>query len=193
MNYIDTEKDNAIMLGSGYFYALPAKEFVAGTTEEDVSAMDEIGYIKESATFTRTHDSIDVRSANYGIVESFAANYETTFETGIISYSASNVSKYLTGHDIVTNDDGTKTTSYFCENNVVPNVALVFVGSDESTGKSIKIVMPKCKWTGDYQLDFNNDDPVELDYSFKCLNTTLPNGKVGAAYIIEETTSTDES
>lgn len=160
MNYINTEKDSVLM-GSGYLYAIESNKF--DTENIDVSAMAEIGYISESATFTRTHDAKEINSANYGLIELVNGNYTTTFDTGIISYKA--------------------------EADKIPSVALVFVGEDEDTGNSFKLVMPKCKWVGDYELDFNNDNPVELNYNFRCLNVTMPNGKVGAAWL-EETAGT---
>lgn len=188
MNYINTEKDSVLM-GSGYLYAIESNKFDAENI--DVSAMAEIGYISESATFTRTHDAKEINSANYGPIELVNGNYTTTFDTGIISYKAENVSRFLTGSSVVT--AGNKKTTYFAEGDKIPSVALVFVGEDEDTGDSFKLVMPKCKWVGDYELEFNNDNPVELNYNFRCLNVTMPNGKVGAAWLEETAGTTNEA
>ena len=98
----------------------------------------------------------------------------------------------MTGDDYVAgtaaNNKVTNKT-YFIEGAKTPAIALVFVGKDEDSGEEIKLIMPKCKWQGEYKLDFNNDNPVEINYSFKCFNVTLPNNKIGAAWL-EETTAT---
>lgn len=186
MNYINTEKDSVLM-GSGYLYAIESKTFDAESF--DVSEMVEIGYIKENAVFRRTHEAKEINSANYGLIEFINGNYTTEFETGIISYKAENVARFLTGSTIVNSDK--KKITYFSENDKIPTIALVFVGKDEDTGEEIMLVMPKCKWCGDYELDFNNDDPIELNYNFRCLNVTMPNGKIGAAWLVETTTATE--
>lgn len=182
MNYLNTEKDSVLM-GSGYLYAIEYADFDASNV--DTSAMVEIGYIKENAVFKRTHESVEINSANYGLVDTVNSRYTTTFDTGIISYKAENVSRFLTGSKVVTSTN--KKTTYFAENDRIPAIALVFVGTDEETGNEIMLVMPKCKWQGDYELDFNNDNPVELNYGFRCLNVTMPNGKIGPAWFVEKT------
>ena len=188
MNYLNTEKDS-VLLGSGYLYAVKAADFDAA--DIDVTKMTEIGYISDSARFNRTHESRDIESANYGTVDTINGKYNTTFETGVISYSAENVAQFLTGDSVV---DGTnQKTTYFAETSKSPAVALVFKGEDEDTGNGFMLVMPKCKWVGDYTLDFNNDNPVELNYNFKCLNVTMPNGKNGAGWLVETTTPADTS
>lgn len=196
MNYLNTEKDSVLM-GSGYLYAVAAGSFDA--TDIDTTAMTEIGYIKDSAKFTRTHDQKEINSANYGTVEILNGKYTTTFETGVISYNAANVANFLTGDSVVTATPATsgttttnKKTTYYGEGSKSPAVALVFVGEDEDTGNSFMLVMPKCKWIGDYVLDFNNDNPVEMNYNFRCLNTTMPNGKIGAGWLVESSVTTSE-
>lgn len=175
---IKTEKDS-VLIGSGFLYAIEADKFTPETTKED---MTEIGYIKDSATFKRSHESKEITSANYGMIEIVNGVYTTEFATNIISYKAENVAKFLTGSKVVVDEEkGTKTT-YFAEADKIPAIALVFVGEDES----FELVMPKCKWQGEYELDFNTDDPVELNYDFRCVNVTLPNGKVGSAYMVEQ-------
>lgn len=182
MNYITTEKDSVLM-GSGYLYACAASEFTPNAI--DTSSMTEIGYIKDNAVFRRTHEAQEITSANYGLVEMVNGNYTTEFDTGIISYKAENVSRFLTGSSVVADSEHHKKTTYFAEGDKIPSVALVFVGNDENSGNEFMLVMPKTKWIGEYELDFNNDDPVELDYHFKCMNVTMPNGKVGAAWLVE--------
>ena len=187
-NILSTEKDT-VMMGSGYLYAIEAAQFTANM---DVADMVEIGYIQdgESATFTRTHEMQDINSANYGLVDSVVSRYTTEFDTSVISYKAENVSRFLTGSRVVTNSDGKRKTLYYCEGDKIPNVALAFVTEDEDNGKKVTFYMPKCKWIGDYEVAFSQENPVALNYHFTCLNTTLPNGKVGAAYHVEEDTST---
>lgn len=191
MNYLNTDKDS-VMMGSGYLYATEAATFDMSSI--DTSAMTEIGYIKDSAKFTRSHDAKVITSANYGDITTVNGKYESTFDTNVISYKAENVARFLTGDSVVagtpTTANGVTTstkTTYFAESSQSPAIALVFVGMDENTGNEIMLVMPKCKWQGEYTLDFNNDNPIEVNYNFKCFNVTLPNGKVGAAYLVETT------
>ena len=191
MTILNEDKD-AVLIGSGYLYAVEAADF--DISDVDTDDMSEIGYIKDSATFKRTHESKDIESANYGVVDTFNSKYTTTFDTGIISYNAANVAKFLTGDDFVAGTPSTANgittttkTTYFTEASKSPAVALVFVVEDEETGSEIKLIMPKCRWQGEYTLDFNNDNPIETNYSFKCFNTTLPNSKIGAAWLVETT------
>lgn len=196
MQVLNTEKDS-VLIGSGYLYAIESSEFVKDPI--NISDMVEIGYIKDSAKFTRTHEQKDIESANYGTIDSINGKYTTTFDTGIISYNANNVARFLTGDRIVAaadNQGGSTKTTFYAESSKTPSVALVFVGDDtdeNDVGAKFTLVMPKCKWQGEYALDFNNDNPVELNYSFKCLNTTMPNNQIGAAWLIEERKTTVQS
>lgn len=180
MKFFETE-NGSVAVGSGYLYATLAKDF---TEEYSLETMDDLGYIKEgeSAKLTSEPDIGEVNSANKGAVGSYVKKYTTTFETGIISYNPTTVAKYLTGSDIVDVTVGKKKGKRTFGNIDAqrPEIALVFVGVDESTGEETRLVMPKCVWTAVYELEFNTDDPVALNYSFKCLDTKLPNGKVGS-------------
>ena len=182
MEILNPGKDS-VLIGSGFLYAALATSF--DMTDVDVSEMTEIGYIKDSATFTRTHESKDIETANYGVVDTYNHKYTTTFETGIISYNAHNVAQFLTGDNYVAgtaaNNKVTNKT-YFIEGAKTPAIALVFVGKDEDSGEEMKLILPRCKWQGEYNLDFNNDNPIEINYSFKVLNTTLSNNKFGAGW-----------
>ena len=189
---IYTDSKGSEILGSGYLYAIEAKDFTVSATI-DLSEMVEIGYIKDSAKFTRKHETKTITSANYGDITTLNGKYETTFDTNIISYNAENVARFLTGDSVVngtpTTSNGVTTTTkttYFTESSQSPEVALVFVGRDTS-GNELSLAMPKCKWQGEYILDFNNDNPIETNYNFKCFNTTLSNGKIGAAELVETT------
>ena len=57
MEILNPGKDS-VLIGSGFLYAALATSF--DMTDVDVSEMTEIGYIKDSATFTRTHESKDI-------------------------------------------------------------------------------------------------------------------------------------
>lgn len=186
--HIAQEEKDSVLIGSGYLYAIEAKDF---TPDMDVSDMVEVGYIKENASFKRTSDAVEINSANYGLVDVFNGKYTTEFETGVISYNANNVARFLTGSSVVETDTTARRT-YFGEKDQRPKVALLFLGTDEDTGEEIRLVMPRCIWVGEYTLDFNNDDPIELNYHFKCLNVKMPNGKIGAAWLDEKKTATAE-
>ena len=174
------------MIGSGYLYACAAADFDGANY--DVETMDELGYIKENAVFSREPEAKVVTSANYGDVKNFISKYNTTFETGIFSYNPDKIKKF-SGNQVVTADtaDARKRTTYMGEKDQRPDVALVFVGEDEDTGEEFRLVMPKAQWTSAFELDFNNDDPVTLNYVFGLNNTRMPNGKIGAAWIDEIT------
>lgn len=176
----------SLPIGVGYLYATLADSF--DMSDVDVSDMTELGFIKDKAVFKRTHESKDIETANYGVVDTYNYKYTTTFDTGIISYDAHNVAQFMTGDTYVagTAANGKVTNkTFFVEGAQPPTIALVYVGKDLDTNEEIKIIMPKCKWVGEYTLDFNNDNPIELNYSFKCFNTTLSNGQTGAAWLEE--------
>lgn len=190
---IYTDEKGSTVLGSGFLYAIESKNFTISNTI-DLSEMVEIGYIKDSAKFTRTHETKTITSANYGDITTLNGKYETTFDTNIISYNAENVARFLTGDKVVTGtpttSDGVTTTTkttYFVESSQSPEIALVFVGKDKNSGDELALAMPKCKWQGEYVLDFNNDNPIETNYSFKCFNTILSNGELGAGQLVETT------
>jgi len=181
MKFITTDKDG-VLIGSGYLYACNAKDFDG--TNYDLEEMDELGYIKENAVFAREPEAKTITSANYGDVTNFISKYNTTFETGIFSYNPEKIKKF-SGNKVVTADesDARKKTTYMGEKDQRPAVALVFVGEDEDTGEEFRLVMPKAQWTSAFELDFNNDDPVTLNYTFGLNNVRMPNGDIGAAWI----------
>lgn len=180
MEFRNTQYDRGLM-GCGNLYAIEASKF--NMEKPDVTQMVHLGFISEGATFTRTHESTPVMSANLGQAWVHASAYSTVFDTNIFSYSASNISRFLTGAKCVKTDTGCVT--YFATTDTVPETALVFLGHDDDTNNEFMLVMPRCSWQGDYELDFNDDDPVALNYQFACLDVTMPNGKTGAAWIVE--------
>lgn len=186
MNYImqilNTDK-KSVLMGSGYLYAVESKDFDAANY--NVNDMVEIGYIQENAVLRRTTEAKEITSANYGTVAVLNGAYTNEFETGIISYDAENVSRFLTGSQVTTVDGNIKRT-YFCESDKHPTISLIFKGIDEDTQDEFIVVMPRAVWVGDYELDFNNDNPISLNYLFKLLNSQLPNGKNGAFFIDEK-------
>lgn len=183
MQILNTDK-KSVLMGSGYLYAVESKNF--DTENYDVDDMVEIGYIQENAVLRRTTEAKEITSANYGTVAVLNGAYTNEFETGIISYDADNVSRFLTGSQVTTVDGNIKRT-YFCESDKHPTISLIFKGIDEDTQDEFIVVMPRAVWVGDYELDFNNDNPISLNYLFKLLNSKLPNGKNGAFFIDEKT------
>ena len=180
MRIFDKAENGNVLIGSGYLYACAASAF--DPSDFDVADMDDLGYIEDSAVFRRSSSKTELKSANKGVVGVFQHDYVTEFETGIISYVANHVANYLTGSQVTSSGD--KVYTYFCESDNSPEIALVFVGTDEQSGDTFTLVMPKCVWNADsLELDFNNDNPVSINFAFKCLNVTLPNGKIGAAFI----------
>lgn len=191
---IFADAKGSINIGSGKLYAIEAEDYATAIDDTaksvDVSAMTEIGCITGSATLTRTSTSSDIVSANYGKRVTYKHDYVTEFDTDVISYIPANVARFMTGSDTETITDGIIT--YFGEDDQSPDVTLVFVADDDKTGKKFTIVMPKANWIGDYTLDFNNDNPIALDFHFGCANVTLPNGKVGSAWVINSADEEEE-
>ena len=180
--------DGKFAMGSGYLFAIEADNFARENF--DIDEMVEIGYIQDSAKFKHTQEVKEVNTANYGTVKVLGGQATSTFETGIISYNVENVARFLTGNSVTTNNG--KKITYGTTKYQRPEVALVFA-SDKSDADYF-LVMPKCVWVGDYELDFNNDNPVAFNYNFRCLDVTMPNGEIGSYWEItsddtEETTS----
>lgn len=180
---------DTVAIGSGFLYAITLDdanfETAIDTTNKtvDVTKMTEMGYISGNATLTRTASTQDIMSANYGKVKSYKHTYNTEFATSIISYNAKNVANFMTGAETEDGENG-EVYTYFGEDDQSPEIALVFVADDAKTGVKFTIVMPKASWIGDYLLDFNNDNPIALDFKFGCNNVTLPNGKTGSFWTI---------
>ena len=179
-----------VVIGSGYLYAIEAEDFsgVLGTDGKtpDTTQMVEIGYISGSGTFNTTSEMKEIPSANYGTVVRYKYNQKTDFDTDIISYIPENVALFMTGSETEETEDGIIT--YFCEDDQSPDIALVFDYTDARTGKKGMKIMPKANWVGDLTLDFNNDNPVALDFHFSAVSTELPNGKIGTIYSIDPKT-----
>lgn len=179
--------DGVFAKGSGYLFAIEAANFQRDNF--DLDDMVEIGYIRESATFKHTQETQEVTTANYGTIAVLGGNAESTFETGIITYNANNVAKFLTGNSIVKSNG--KNITYGSTKYQRPEVALVFVS--DKTDPDYTLVMPKCVWIGDYELDFNNDNPIEFNYNFKCLDVTMPNGEIGSYWEITKAETENET
>lgn len=176
MHIVDTEKDKYI-IGSGYLYAIEAKDF---TEDMDVANMVEIGWIKENAVFTHDTEMVEISAANSdGLIDVIPGKTTTEFDTGIISYNPENVRRFLLGD--CGGVEGDQDITHFGRFRR-PRVALVFVGTDES-GAELRLVMPRCVWVGKYELNFNNNDPIETNYHFKCLRYKRTNGKTCSAYL----------
>ena len=177
MHIIETEKGYTPM-GSGYLYAIEAKTF---TEEMDVENMVEIGWLKDSAKFTHSTEMKKISAANSDGAIAYVPGASTTeFDTSIISYNPENVRRFLLGGKGDTTEG--YDTTYF-SNYRRPEVALIFVGTDASNGKEVKLVMPRCVWVGTYELNFNNDDPIETNYHFECLRYKRSNGETCTAYL----------
>lgn len=181
MKYIKTEKD-VVAMGSGDLYLIEAKDFDMRKIP-DVSNMVNIGYIKDSATFTIETERLTIATANRGIVARPTVDAKTTFDTNIISYVPENVARFLTGYNTET-EDGYITT-YQDREADSPYVALVFCCKDKDSGKDAYFVMPKCQFDGDIELAFSKDEPVSLNYHFEGLSVTLPDGSTGSFYTSE--------
>lgn len=181
MNILKEEKGE-VMIGSGLLYAQLASEF--DCTNFNLTDMTEMGYIQDNAVFNREREYKDIETANYGTVDTIGGKTTTTFNTNIISYNAQNVAKFMTGAKVI--DNNGKRITYYVTGAKVPTIALVFVGTDEDSGKEFMLVMPKCKWNSNLTLDFNNENPVALDFAYKCLTTTL------GTYIDEDDNNTEK-
>lgn len=177
MRIFNTENGFA-PVGSGYLYAALAKDF---TEDYSLDDMDDLGYIKDGESFKLTSTPIinKYKSANKGAVGTVVTGYDTSCETGIISFNPAYVAKYLTGGDVEQVTVGTKkgTRLYGNSDAQRPEVFLVFVGTDKTTGQEARIVMPKCVWTSDFELEFNAEDITALNYGFDCLDVTLSDGR----------------
>lgn len=173
MRIFELENDSFAPVGSGYLYAMLAKDF---TEDYNLDEMDDLGYIKDGESFkiTSTPTMNKYKSANKGSVGSLVTGYDTSCETGIISFNPVYVSKYLTGTDIKNVTVGEKNGKRIYGNSDAqrPEVALVFVGADKS-GAEIRLVMPKCVWNSDFELEFNAEDITALNYGFDCHDVVL--------------------
>lgn len=168
-------------VGCGHLYGMPAKDFKAGETT--YTNMAEIGYITEDgATFRRSGESTPITTANYGQIASFVSGYETEFETSTISLTKENMTLYTTGSETVDNEDGTYTI-YGSEEDAPANLALCFRGEDKE-GTKFELYMPNAVWVPELEMVFDAENPVALNMTFTCCNTTLGNGKTGSYYII---------
>lgn len=168
-------------VGCGYLYGMPVKDFKVGKTT--YKEMTEIGYISDDgATFRRTGEMTAISTASDGIVGYFPSGYETEFETSTISLTKDNMTLYTTGSETVDNEDGTYTI-YGCEDDVPANLALCFRGEDKS-GTKFELYMPNATWSPDLEMVFDAENPIALNMTFSCGNTSLGNGKTGSYYIV---------
>ena len=167
-------------VGCGHLYAMPVKDFKVGETT--YTQMAEIGYIAEDgATFRRTGESTPITSASDGQIATFVSGYETEFETSTIALTKENMTLYTSGSEVVDNEDGTYTI-YGCEDDAPANLALCFRG--ENNGIKFELYMPNATWIPELEMVFDAENPIALNMTFSCSNTTLGNGKQGSYYIV---------
>lgn len=170
-----------VAVGCGHLYGMPVKDFKVGETTYE--QMAEIGYITEDgATFRRTGEMTPVNTASDGIVAYFPTGYETEFETSTISLTKENMTLYTTGSETVENVNGTYTI-YGCEDDTPANLALCFRGEDKG-GTKFELYMPNATWVPELEMVFDAENPIALNMTFSCGNTSLGNGKTGSYYII---------
>jgi len=184
LNYI-TADSKSVVIGSGELYAI---KHTAGMNYGTVTteSMTDLGFIQANAVLKAKAETKDLVGANCGIVGTVPLSKEVTFETGIMEWNLDNVSKFLTGSDYsVVVETGVK-KFYYGDADKAPDVMLRFVAEDEATGKRITVDIYKCNFSGELSLDFNNDDPITFDYSFKVLSTIMPNTKRGYFLVTEE-------
>ena len=176
MNYVSNNlksgDKSGVVVGSGYLYACIADEIADryNLTAEDLEKFDEIGYIEADAVLTANATSVDLSTANYGKIGKIYSDKKVSFVTGIISWNLEHISKYLTGSEYETTEDG-KTRFYYGVDDRAPRVCLRFVSEDDREGKKIVIVMPLAQFQGELEMNFNADNPVSFNYAFDLMST----------------------
>lgn len=169
-----TARHDPVKLGSGYLYAIEAKDF--DMANYDVDEMVEMGYIQGEATINIERDVLRIPTANYGQVASYNKGSTVTFDTNIISYRPENVARFLTGYKRV---EGTTYTDEFAADKAQsPIIALVFREEDKMTDH----IFPSAQWSGEYNMVFSSDNPIAFNYHFDAMNVDFPNGESGAYF-----------
>lgn len=184
LNYV-TSDGKSVLLGSGELYAMKHTSGMDYSTVTTAS-MTDLGFIEKDATLKAAIETVDLESANDGILATLPKKKTVTFETGIMEWNLKNVSDFLTGSSYLLDaTTGTK-KFYYGDADKAPDVMLRFVSEDETAGKRITVDIYKCNFNGDLEMAFSNDDPVTFDYNFKVLSTIMPNTKQGYFLVTEE-------
>lgn len=185
-NSLRSGDNSSVVVGSGYLYAAKHSDIKNpyAITPAEREAMTEIGYIEAKAVLNAAAETTDISTANYGKIGKISGQKEVSFTTGILSWSLENVSKFLTGSKYVETETGKR--YYYGHGDQIPAVCLLFVSDDDTTGKSISIVMPKAFFQGELELDFNNDNPVSFNYAFDLMSTVNAADKKSYYFYIDE-------
>lgn len=192
-------------LGSGELYICFADDFDVGTmttgaadsdgwrtfTESEaptaIANMECMGYIQDDVTLHLDQSSIDIDTANHGVIDTIITAEGGTFSTNMISFDPEITAKYLTGHNVFTNtvaaasgQAGTKTMRIEANLDAVrPEVALVFVLEDKTTNRKITHYIPRAKWIGEVNVIYSKSNPTATDFTFKMLASKMPSGSDG--------------
>ena len=179
MKFLNLEK-GPVGVGCGKLYGMPVADFVVGETT--YADMTEIGYITEDgATFSRSADTHDIVTANYGVIATVNGVYTTEFDTGIISLNRDNLTIFSTGSEVEENEDGSYRI-YGSESDKPAELALC-ISCTEVGGGKFDLYMPRATWVPELEWNFTGENPLALNMHYKCNNVTLPNGKAGSYYL----------
>lgn len=180
MKFLNLDK-GSVGVGCGYLYGMPVSEFKVGETT--YADMTEIGYISEDgATFTRSAEAKDITTANYGVIATTNGAYTTEFDTGVISLNKDNLTTFTTGSEVEELEDGSYRI-YGAESDKPAEIALCFSCTELGENEKFDLYMPRATWIPELEWTFDSENPLALNMHYKCVNTTLPNGKQGSYYL----------
>lgn len=172
-NYFQNDTDN-VVIGSGELYTCIFNKDKL-VDQMDAGEMKCIGYIKDTAEIKAEFEKQGFYINSHQKIRQSLVNIKNVeFSTDIISFDMENTALFLAG---IYENNIYKLTS----KRTLPQLCLKFVSTDETAGKQIIINMYHAEWNGEFNFKFDNDNPVEFDYTF-----TLFNDVNGAYFSIEE-------
>lgn len=160
-----TLTSDPIILGSGELYLGKVAE---GATDAVIdAALSNVGYIESGATLNYKPTTKDIETANRGTIMSYITKEDVSFKTGIISWKIENLA--LLAPATVTTDATKKTKKVVVGGKgSLPVNYLRFVHTKDD-GKKLIVNIYKTQQTSGFELNFDKEKPLSLNYEFKAL------------------------
>jgi len=160
------QPSDPIILGSGELYLMMAKDIVdlEELTEDEELELVNIGAIESGATIDISNTTMDLKSANRGLLARIKTGTEVRFNTGIMTWQLENISKFLTGSKYHEDENGKK--MIIGKDDHSPSVYLRFVHQKRDGSGELIVNMYKAVFDGDLNFVFDTENPTTVNYEF---------------------------
>lgn len=166
------QEADPILVGSGELYLGRVDDPENATEAMIGTALKNIGAIEAGATFTYSNEVQEINSANRGLIMRFVTNQKVEFNCGIMTWVFGNMELLCPGTVDGTTD---KKTLKIGAAKKLPVNYLRFVHSKNDGSGDLIINIFKATPEGGFELTFDQENPLSVDYKFVALATDSGN------------------